>query len=258
MSGKVKFDQYRDSYRHIALERDDQGVLLMRLHSDGGPLVWSEQCHAELGRCFAQVGADRANRVVVMTGTGDVWCEEIDFTSFSLNTPEEWDHIFYDGRQLLSNLLDIEVPIISAINGPARMHPEIPVMSDIVLASDTTYFHDGPHFPSGIVPGDGAHVVWTHLLGPNRGRYFLLMDEELTAQDARIAGVVGEVLPAGEVLDRAMEIAHIFAAKTDLALRYSRVILTQRFKRLLSEGLSMGLGLEALAAVDMMTRMKQQ
>lgn len=251
-----QFGDYKDLYRNIALERDDQGVLLMRLHTRGGPFVWSEESHEELGYCFASIGADRGNRVVVMTGTGSVWCEEIDFASFKLNTPAEWDHTFYDGRKLLTNLLAIEVPVISAINGPARFHPEIPVLGDIVIASDTTLFQDAPHFIGGIVPGDGAHVVWTHLLGPNRGRYFLLMGQEIGAQQALDYGIVGEVLPQTDVLGRAMEIATIFAGKTDLALRYSRVALTQRYKRLMDEGLALGLGLEALAAIDLLERLK--
>jgi enoyl-CoA hydratase/carnithine racemase len=187
-----------------------------------------------------------------MTGTGDVWCETIDFASFKLTNAGEWDHTFYDGRKLLKNLLDIEVPIISAINGPARMHPEIPVMSDIIVASDTTVFQDAPHFMGGIVPGDGAHIVWTHVLGPNRGRYFLLMGQELDAGQALDYGVVQEVLPKDEVLGRALEIAGVFAAKTDLALRYARVVLTQRYKRLMDEGLGLGLSLEALAVIDLL------
>ena len=88
------FADYRDAYRHIAMERDEQGILLLRFHTDGGPLIWSEPVHAELGHCFGQIAADRDNRVIVMTGTGDQWCAEIDFASFSLNTPEEWDHTF--------------------------------------------------------------------------------------------------------------------------------------------------------------------
>ena len=251
-----QFDDYRERYRNIALQRDAQGVLLVRLHTDGGHFVWSEESHEELAYCFADIGADRGNRVVVMTGTGDIWCDVIDFASFHLNDPAEWDHTFFDGRKLLNNLLDIEVPVISAINGPARIHPEIPVMSDIVIAADTTLFQDAPHFIAGIVPGDGAHVVWTHVLGPNKGRYFLLMGEELGAAEALARGVVGEVHPQGKVLDRALEIAASLAAKTDLALRYSRVVLTQRYKRLMQEGLSLGLGLEALAAIDLLSGMK--
>lgn len=251
------FEHYRDRYRNIALERDVHGVLLVRFHTAGGHFVWSEESHEELAYCFADIAADRDNRVVVLTGTGDVWCETIDFASFSLSNPAEWDHTFYDGRKLLGNLLAIEVPVISAVNGPARIHPEIPVMSDIVISSEHTLFQDAPHFIGGIVPGDGAHIVWMHVLGPNKGRYFLLMGEELSAQEALQRGVVGEVHRQTDVLPRALEIAATFAGKTDLALRYSRVVLTQRYKRLMDEGLSLGLGLEALAAVDLLAGLKQ-
>lgn len=253
-----KFSDYRERYRNITMERDAAGVLLVRFHTNGGHFVWSEESHEELAYCFADIGTDRENRVVVLTGTGDVWCETIDFASFSLSNPAEWDHTFFDGRKLLGNLLAIEVPVISAINGPARIHPEIPVLSDIVIASDDTVFQDAPHFIGGIVPGDGAHIVWTHVLGPNKGRYFLLTGEELTAQEAWSRGVVGEICPKADVLARALEIAAVFAGKTDLALRYSRVVLTQRFKRLMEEGLSLGLGLEALAAVDLLAGLKDK
>jgi len=252
-----KFADYKDRYRNIALERGEDGVLLVRLHTKGGHFVWSEESHEELGYLFADIGGDRGNRVVVLTATGDVWCEEIDFASFKLNNPAEWDHTFYDGRKLLGNLLAIEVPIICAVNGPARFHPEIPVMSDIVIASDTAVFQDAPHFMGGIVPGDGAHVVWTHLLGPNRGRYFLLMGQEINAAQALEYGIAGEVVPHDQVVERAMAIARKFAGNTDLTLRYSRAVLTQRYKRLMDEGLSLGLGLEALAAIDLLAGLKQ-
>ena len=39
----------------------------MRFHTDGGPFVWSEESHEELGYCFAEIGADRGNRVIVFT-----------------------------------------------------------------------------------------------------------------------------------------------------------------------------------------------
>lgn len=251
MSGPAPtFDRYKDRYENIALSRDDDGVLLVQLGTRGGPLVWSALAHDELGYCFTDIACDRGNAVVVLTGTGDNWCENIDAGSFTLSNPADWDGIFFDGRRLLRNLLDIEVPIISAINGPVRIHPEIPVMSDICIASDTALFQDAPHFMSGIVPGDGAHIVWPHLLGPNRGRYFLLMGQELSAAEALALGVVGEVLPADRLLGRAMEIARMFAAKPNLTRRYSRVALTQRYKRLLAEGLDVGLALEALAAID--------
>jgi enoyl-CoA hydratase/carnithine racemase len=245
-----RLEQYKDRYENIALYRTEEGVLVVRFHTDGGPLVWSALAHEELGYCFTDVGADRENKVVVMTGTGTNWCADINAGSFKLSTAGDWDLTFYDGRRLLNNLLDIEVPVISAINGPARIHPEIPVMSDIVIASDTAVFQDAPHFMSGIVPGDGAHVVWPHLLGPNRGRYFLMMGQEIDAAQALDWGVVSEVVPADQLKARTMDIAKMIASKPMLTRRYTRVALTQRYKRLMHEGLSLGLGLEALAATD--------
>ena len=107
------------------------------------------------------------------------------------------------------------------------MHPEVPVLSDIIIAADTTTFSDTPHFASGIVPGDGAHIVWTHVLGPQRGRYFLLTGQELNAQQALDYGVVSEVLPADQVYARARELAEQIAAKPLLARRYARQVVTR-------------------------------
>ena len=242
------FADYRERYQNITLSRGEDGVLLMQLGTDGGPLVWSARAHDELAYCFTDIACDRANKVVVMAGTGASWCTDIDAGSFALGNAAEWDHVFFEGRRLLKNLLDIEVPVIAAVNGPARIHPEIPVLADIVIASPDALFQDAPHFMSGIVPGDGAHIVWPHLLGPNRGRYFLLMGQELSAAEALATGVVGEVVD--EPLARAMEIASLFAAKPMLTRRYARVALTQRWKRLMAEGLELGLAIEALAAID--------
>lgn len=245
----ARFEQYRNRYQNIKLERED-GILTMTFHTNGGSLVWSALAHEELGYCFTDVGADRDNKVVIMTGAGDNFCADINAGSFKLSTAGDWDLTFYDGRRLLNNLLDIEVPVISAINGPARIHPEIPVLSDIIIASETALFQDAPHFMSGIVPGDGAHVVWPHVLGPNRGRYFLLTGQELDARTALEYGAVNEVVPKNKVLARAKELAVTIAAKPPLTRRYSRVALTQRIKRLMHEGLGLGLAIEALAAID--------
>ena len=245
------FDEYKDKYSCVRMERSEDGVLELTLHSDGKPLVWTSQAHDELAYCFGEIACDRANSVILMTGVGDSFCAEIDFSSFDLGTSNAWSHVIFEGQRLMQNLINIDVPIVAAINGPATVHPEIPLLSDLTVAADTATFQDSPHFPLGIVPADGAHVTWMHLLGPQRGRYFLLTGQVLSAQEALDYAVVNEVVPAADVLTRARELATMLAAKPELGRRYARNVLTREIKRLMHEWLGYGLAHEALGALDL-------
>jgi enoyl-CoA hydratase/carnithine racemase len=242
-------DTYCDRFENITLERDD-GILTVTVHTKGASLVWSALAHEELGHCFADIAADRANKVVILTGAGPDFCIDVDVPSFRGETAEDWDITCADGRRLLENLLAIEVPVIGAVNGPARIHPELMVMSDIVIASERALFQDAPHFPFGMVPGDGSHVVWPHVLGEVRGRYFLLTGQEIDAPTALAYGVVNEVVAPQHLMSRARALAATIAARPQLTRRYTRLALTHRFKRLLQESLGFGLALETLAAFD--------
>src|SRR5262249_5570321 len=155
-------------------------------------------------------------------------------------TPRNWDKIYWEGKRLYLNLLDIEVPIIGVANGPAFVHAGLVLLSGIVLASDTAKFRDG-HFAGDVVPGDGGQILWPVLVGENRGRYFLLTGQELSAAEALNLGVVSEVMGHEQLLPRAREIARRVARKSDLTLRYSRVALTRRLRQHYQDALGYGL-----------------
>ena len=244
----TRLADYADRFGDIRMERTD-GVLLVTFHTDGGSLRLSERSHRELGDAFAAIAADRDSRVVVLTGTGPDFLTEFDFAKRT-ETAADWDRVAFEGRRLIFNLMDIEVPVIAAVNGPATLHAEIALLSDVVVASETATFQDKAHVPRGTVPGDGVHVVWPLLLGPNRGRYFLLTGQTLTAHEALELGVVGEVLPPDEVLPRALALAAQLAASTPMTLRHTRMCLTMALKRQLHDMLGYGLALEGLAIVD--------
>jgi enoyl-CoA hydratase/carnithine racemase len=168
------------------MERRD-GVLQATLHTDGGELLWSAEVHEELSYAFYDIARDHETHCVILTGQGSEFCARMDTSGgpAGLQVHDEapepaqagipsiaWDHIYNDVKYLLMNLLNIEVPRIAAVNGPALIHAELAVLCDIVIASSPAAFQDAPHFPNGVVPGDGVHVVWPLVLGPNRGRYF--------------------------------------------------------------------------------------
>ena len=148
------------------------------------------------------------------------------------------------------NILDIETPLIAAVNGPARLHSEYILLADIVLATPSTVFQDKPHFEFGIVPGDGVHLLWQEVIGSVRGRYFILTRQELDAETAKEWGAVNEIVPANELLPRAHEIAEGLAKLPPLTTKYTRIALTQKLRRLIDEGVTLGLALEGISAAD--------
>jgi enoyl-CoA hydratase/carnithine racemase len=243
------FDSYRDKYENVRMRRED-GILEVALHSGGGPLVFNGYVHEALVRAFRDIGDDRENHVVILTGAGDEFCTRITPEGFDFFTPTGFDKIFREGTKMLENILDIQVPMIAAINGPMTVHSEYALLCDIVLAAEGAYFEDAPHPAFGIVPGDGLHILWPEVIGEIRGRYFLLSGERLSAEQAKEYGAVNEIVSRADLLPRAWELARHLTKQSPLTLRYTRIALSNRFRRRLLEGLSYGLALEGISAAQ--------
>jgi enoyl-CoA hydratase/carnithine racemase len=251
------FESYRDKYQYIRFTRTD-GILELKMHFEGGAPKWTfgpKGIHNELGWAFYDVGRDPENEVVILTHEGPDYMESLYFD------PESWsdasasmsagqfDRIYKEAKDMLANLLEIEVPVIAAVRGKAFIHAELAAMSDIVLADDTAAFADKAHFVFGAVPGDGVHVWWPMVLGPTRGRYFLLTGQEIPASEAERLGVVNEVLAPADLMDRAWSLAYELAKQPRIVRRYSRVALTQHLKRRLLDDLGYGLVLEGVGMI---------
>jgi Enoyl-CoA hydratase/carnithine racemase len=248
------YDDYCGKYRNIAFERRG-GVVRMRLHTDGGSLTWGSSegsAHAQLSDAFHDLACDPDLRALILTGTGDVFCTELNpRENPSTITATNWARLMREGRELLLRLLDVEVPVIAAVNGPVHIHSELPALADIVLAAETAEFADRVHFSYGIVPGDGVHVIWPMLLGPNRARHFLLTGSAIGAREAQVLGIVAEVLPAAQLQERAWALGASFERKPMIALRNTRLALTRRLRRELNDDLDLGLALEGLGLLSL-------
>jgi enoyl-CoA hydratase/carnithine racemase len=252
----MQLDEYKDRFKNVAVSRDEHGILTVTLHSRGGPLMWNGRAHRELSELWGMVTGDRENRVVVLTGAGDTFIGVTDHTK--LTEPlvkgevreRDWDHAVFEGVRLITHLLEVDVPVICALNGPAIAHSELAVLSDIVIAADHTYFQDLPHVQMGLVPGDGTQIIWPLLVGPNRARYFLLTGQKIEAAEALALGVVGEVLPAEKVLDRAYELARDIARRNPITMRSMRHVFVRPLRRAIMEDLHYGLSLESFSGLS--------
>ena len=211
----------------------------------------------EFVRVANAINRDMECRVVILTGAGrafsaggDVKAMRDKTGTFGGTTPAISDGYRDNIHLMLRALYGLRVPVIAAVNGPATVHAELALLCDIVLCSDNASFQDSAHFHGGLVPGDGVHVVFPLLLGTNRGRYFLLTGQTLSANEAKDLGLVNEVLPRAQLLDRAWTHARMLMQRPPLLRRYARVLLTQDLKKRMQELLGYGLALEGLAATQ--------
>ncbi|MFF2846316.1 enoyl-CoA hydratase/isomerase family protein [Streptomyces sp. NPDC058001] len=260
MAKRTRFAEYENRYANYRFELSEEGILFMQCHTNGKSLVWDWQAHDDMADVFADIAGDREIKVLIHTGTGENYNadwgrlpngEHPERPEYRLMKGErglhKLDEKAWYSRNLIFNVLDVDVPMISAVNGPCNIHSEVPLMGDIVLASDDAWFQDVSHFPRGQVPGDGQHVIWNFLVGHNRGRYLLLTGKKLSAQEALDWGAVAEVLPKEHLLDRAWELARELAKRPPLVLRYTRQLFTQDLKRVFLNELGHGLARETYA-----------
>jgi enoyl-CoA hydratase/carnithine racemase len=246
----TRFDDYRDSFPNARLTRSKTGVLEVALHTDGDTLVFNGYTHEQFVDLFHAIGSDPANRVVILTGSGNAFMESIGPEGFDFFTPQGYDKIYREGKKVLMNILNIEVPLIAAVNGPVRLHSEYIPLADIVLATPSTVFQDKPHFEFGIVPGDGVNLLWQEVIGTVRGRYFILTRQELDARTAKEWGAINEIVAADKLLPRARQIAEELAKLPPLTTSYTRIALTQKLRRIVDEGVGYGLALEGISAAE--------
>jgi enoyl-CoA hydratase/carnithine racemase len=246
----MSFNTYCNAFPHAKLTRSPEGVLEACLHTDGGTLVFNGHVHEEFVELFHQIGQDVDNRVVILTGAGAAFIDNIDAEGFDFFTPRGYDKIYREGKKVLANILDIPVPMIAALNGPATVHSEFVLLCDIVIATPNTVFQDKPHFAFGIVPGDGIHSLWPEVIGSIRGRTFVLTQQVIDAEESMRLGVISEIVPPENLLRRAREIAGGIAKLPPLTASYSRVALTQKLRRIVDESVGYGMALEGISAAD--------
>ena len=251
------FDEYKDDYPHIKMERSEEGILLMQLHNgEGGEFEWSFDNHHEVGFSWRDVGADMENKVIILTGSADAFLrreylsvDKVDREGMddAAKRAREWIDAHNHGKRLEFDLLEVEQPMIAALNGPCTIHAEIPLLCDIVLAAEHTVIGDHVHFDFGLVPGDGVQTIFPLLMGLNRARYFMLTGQELSAEECKDLGLVNEVLPRDQVLPRAYELARHILEHKPMVVKLFRPTLLQQVKRLMLDSVSHGLMIEGLA-----------
>ena len=235
------FEEYKERFKDFAhLERTEDGVILVRLHWKGGPVLWSYQTQNAYGELWTAIGHDKKNEVMILTCQDPYWLvQNSDPTSFdevehSGNTAWKYDCNIPDTMNFVENFInDIEIPTIAAINGIGQ-HYEFALMSDITLCVPDFYFSDA-HFSHSMVPGDGMGFSLRESAGIKRGTYVMYMEPKIDAQTALEWGIIHEIVPHDKLIERAYEIADYIMKRDRAVRRLMHEIAIRPWKRALQD-----------------------
>lgn len=201
--------------------------------------------HHELGELFRVLKREREARAIVLTGEGKAFSAGGDFGWFpTLRDTAALDELRRDAKQMIWDLLDVEVPIVCGLNGAAAgLGASIALLSDLIVMSERAVIVD-PHVNVGLVAGDGGAAVWPLLLGPLAAKRHLLLGEPLTAAEALRLGVAAEVCPPEDVLERTMAWATRLAAQPPLAVKGTKQAVNAQLKQALLTSFDLSAALE--------------
>jgi enoyl-CoA hydratase len=200
----------------------------------------TSRLHHELESVWLDLASDRDVNAIVLTGAGRAFCAGADLGGMSSgeltkgaakrNRFDRGPIVAANGRRIIENMLDVEQPIIGAINGDAiGLGATLALLCDIIVVSEKARFAD-THVKIGIVAGDGGAVIWPLLIGPHRAKEFLMRGNFMTGAEAGRIGMVNYAVPPEEVMTKARALAQELADGPTWAIRWSKLAVNKWLK----------------------------
>jgi enoyl-CoA hydratase len=197
------------------------------------------QMHVELARVWVDLAEDDEVFAVLLTGAGDTFTVGGDVKGMAERPAGD---VANEGavlepsraRRIVQNLLDLDKPVVCAINGHAiGLGATIALLTDVTVASETAKIGD-PHVKVGLVAGDGGAVIWPLLVGPSRAKELLMRGTLLQGAEAHRIGLVNHAVPADQVVETARSIARELADGATWAVRWTKLSVNKMLKQQLN------------------------
>lgn len=241
-----------DRYQNISVEKEDR-ILRLTLNRPERLNAVTPDMHTELTSMFADIRRDDEVKVVTLTGAGKAFCAGADLKE-PIPDRSTADRIFVEARELLVNILEIDKPIISGVNGAAAgLGATLALFADIVIASDRARIGD-THVKVGLAAGDGGAVIWPLLVGVNKAKEMLMTGQVIDAGEALRLGLFNRVVPHEE-LDRAvLDMARDLASGHELAIRSTKKAVNLYIKWMLNHVFDYSLQLEYQCLSNMLPK----
>jgi len=202
--------------------------------------------HRELAEVWGMLAADPECRAVVLTGAGRAFSAGGDLPRMVATQQDQeiQDEVFEEARRTVLGMIDLPQPLIAAVNGPAvGLGASLVSLCDLAIASEKAFLAD-PHLGVGLVPADGAALLWPMLMGLMRAKEYVFTGARIPAATALELGLVTRVVPADEVLAAAVALAHQLSGHPARALRDTKRLMNLHATRALAGLLDQALACE--------------
>lgn len=211
-----------------------------------------DQMHQTLEELFVELDKDPKVRAIVITGSGEAFCSGGDINEMVVQKRDpdkmKMGSPTRSPRHLLRNMLEVEVPIIAAVNGDAvGLGASIALLCDTIFAAENARFGD-PHVRIGLAPGDGSAVAWSMLCGVARAKQYLMTGDFIPAQEAERIGLVNSVVPKGRAYEEALKFAKKLAGGNIQAVKWAKYTVNKLIKDQMNLVLDTALALEWLTS----------
>ena len=253
-----EFESYSERLSPFFKMKREDGIIEVRVHTNGEEALFCLELHRAFAQMFRAVGADRANEVMILTGTGDYWVKSVNHDTsvgkeVNGEAPPPFTEIIYDtfhidGTKIVEELIwNMNIPVIGAMNGPG-FHAETPLLADITLCTPDTTFVE-PHFTLGLVPGDGNYLILQELMGMKRANKAMFLGQPVTAQQALDWGLVTDIVPRADLLAQSWAMARHLMARPREVRALTTNVARQRWKNLFTREFAMHLSHEITGAL---------
>src|SRR3954452_19578680 len=215
-------------YRELRVRRLEPGILEIVMRAEEGKLsVTTARMHAEMARIWLDVDRDAETRVAILRGEGRGFSAGGD-----LKMVEEMTHdfaararVWREAKDLVYNLINCSKMIVSAMHGPAVGAGLVTgLLADISIAARNARIIDG-HTRLGVAAGDHAAIVWPLLCGMAKAKYYLLLCEEMSGEEAERIGLVSMCVNEEQLVEKAREVAQRLLRGSQSAIRWTKYSL---------------------------------
>jgi enoyl-CoA hydratase len=231
--------------QHIQLTREGDVLVATIDRADSELNAINGALHRDLVELMATLRDEREARAVLLTARGKAFSAGGDFGWFEeLRDLATLQELHRDAKRIIWDLVDIDIPVVVALNGPAvGLGASIALLCDVLVMSEAAVIAD-PHVVVGIVAGDGGTVIWPLALGPMLAKRYLLTGDAVDASTAVGLGLAVEVVPAADLHDAGLRWARRLAAMAPLAVRGTKAAVNASVKRALIESFDLSTALE--------------